>query len=79
MTQELNKPWTDETWFHYGNKHRNKKLKDVPASYLLFIYNEEYTMPPQLKAYIVDNLQVLKKQELEEKKEAYRNWRNSAR
>lgn len=73
------KPWTDETVLHYGNKHRGKKLANVPATYLLFIHNEGYTMPPQLRAYILENLEALKKQEKDEKKEAYRDWRNSAR
>lgn len=73
------KPWDDTTILHYGNKHRGKKLGEVPATYLLFIHEEGYTMPPQLRAYIVDNLEALKKQAKDEKKEAYRDWRNNTR
>jgi len=73
------KPLTDDSILHYGNKHRGKKLANVPASYLLFIYNEGYTMPALLKAYIVDNLEVLKKQDKDEKAQAKRDWRNQAR
>ena len=71
--------YTDKTILHYGNKHRGKALANVPASYLLFIYNEEYTMPPQLKKYIKDNLEALQKEDKMEKAQFNRNRRNEAR
>lgn len=73
------KPYTDETILHYGTKHRGKKLANVPANYLIFIYEQDYTMPAQLKAYIRENLDALKTELKREIADFKRDWRNSAR
>jgi hypothetical protein len=36
----------------YGKKHRDKKLRDVPWSYLEWIYENDPNLPVPLKAYI---------------------------
>lgn len=55
---------TDESIITFGT-HKGKKLEDVPARYLLFIY-EQGKLPDNLKTYIIENWVVLKKQEREE-------------
>lgn len=53
--------YTDESKMPYG-QHVGKQLKDVPASYLLFIYENHDLNSTQrwgLRVYIEDNLQVL--------------------
>ena len=59
---------TDDSILEFGNLHKGKKLLVVPASYLLFIYNNKYNIGNALKAYIEDNLDVLEKQKNEEPK-----------
>jgi uncharacterized protein (DUF3820 family) len=56
---------TDTCILNYGEKHKDKKLIDVPAEYFLYIYNKNFKMPQNLKDYIEDNIDVLKK-EMEE-------------
>ena len=54
--------YTDATIMPFG-KHKGKKLIDVPAHYLIWLY--EFNEPlrhEQLKEYIQDNLQALKKE-----------------
>ena len=51
---------TDESPMPFG-KHKNKKMIDVPASYLLFLF-EENKCNKEVKEYIEDNMDVLKKQ-----------------
>lgn len=58
---------TDKSILDFGLKYRGKVLEDVPASYLLFIYNNNYAIGQELKDYIEDNLDVLEKQKEEEK------------
>lgn len=53
--------YTDETMMPFG-MHRNKKLSNVPADYLLFIYRENKLNEP-LKKYIEENLEVLEAEE----------------
>lgn len=42
-------------------KYKGHKLANVPADYLIFIY-EEYNLQAPLKKYIADNLQGLKQE-----------------
>lgn len=59
---------TDESIMPFG-KHKGKEMANVPASYLLWIY-DEWTLPnprfgfvhKEVKAYIEENLDVLKKE-----------------
>ena len=39
-------------------KHKGKSMEDVPASYLLWCYENEKTCP-QVKAYIAENMLVI--------------------
>ncbi len=56
---------TDNSPMPFGKAHKGKKMANVPASYLLWLYNEpsmQTTLTnsyPGLKAYIEDNLQGL--------------------
>lgn len=59
---------TDESPMPFG-KHKGEKMANVPASYLLWIY-DEWTLPnprfgfvhKEVKEYIEENLDVLKKE-----------------
>lgn len=59
---------TDESLMPFG-KHKGEKMANVPASYLLWIY-DEWTLPnprfgfvhKEVKAYIEENLDALKKE-----------------
>jgi uncharacterized protein (DUF3820 family) len=59
---------TDESIMPFG-KHKGKEMANVPASYLLWIY-DEWTLPnprfgfvhQEVKTYIEENLDVLKKE-----------------
>jgi len=55
--------YTDTTLMPFG-KYKGKELQDIPASYLLWLYNEGLNHL-QLKEYIEDNMEVLEK-EIEE-------------
>ena len=59
---------TDESIMPFG-KHKGKEMANVPASYLLWIYDEWTLTNPrfgfvhqEVKAYIEENLDVLKKE-----------------
>lgn len=58
---------TDESKIAFG-KHQGTMLKDVPASYLLWLMDQHWfyasiiSYNVALKEYIQDNLQVLKKE-----------------
>lgn len=52
--------YTDETVITFG-VHKGKKLANVPADYLLFLHREG-KCSAQLKEYIDDNMEVLKKE-----------------
>lgn len=44
-------------------KHKGKKLANVPAQYLLWLYNQqEFVISSNLKDYISDNLEVLQQE-----------------
>ena len=53
-------PLTDQSLMSFG-KYKGHKLANVPAEYLIFIYNE-YDLKPNLKQYIKDNLQGLQQE-----------------
>ena len=56
--------YTDVSPFPYG-KYQGEKLENIPASYLLWIYQHHDLSSLQrlgLRDYIEDNLQVLNKQ-----------------
>lgn len=57
--------YTDDTVLDFGI-HKGKRLEDVPASYLLYLYENGKSFGA-LHAYIKDNLDVLVKQFQEEK------------
>ena len=50
---------TDDSIMPFGT-HKGKKLEDVPAQYLLWLYDQE--IDGELKDYIEDNIEVLHKQ-----------------
>lgn len=62
-----NKPFTDRSIMPYG-KHKGKMMANVPADYLLFIW-ENHELRGPLKEYISENLEVIKKQVAYEKKQ----------
>ena len=43
-------------------KYKNKKMVDVPASYLIYIFDKEMVSNIRVKNYIIDNLDVLRQQ-----------------
>lgn len=51
----------DESILNWGKKYNGVKLANVPNSYLKFIYEEKYNIPPDLKEYIEDNWEVINK------------------
>lgn len=53
-----NKPLTDNDLMPYG-QHRGKKLANVPSDYLLWAYDQPWCKGA-LRAYIQDNMDVLK-------------------
>ena len=56
----LRTPLTDESICPFG-KHKGKKLGNVPASDLLYMW-ENYKLYGDFKQYIEDNLDVIKSQ-----------------
>jgi uncharacterized protein (DUF3820 family) len=59
--------YNDQTIMPFG-VHQGKTLEQVPATYLLFLMDKGLKEGP-LKRYIMDNMDVLKKQEGEERQE----------
>jgi uncharacterized protein (DUF3820 family) len=55
----------DQSIMPFG-QHRGKKLEDVPAYYLLWLYHNHY-IGPDLVEYVEDNLDVLQKEVKESK------------
>ena len=51
-------PYTDESTMLFG-KYKGEKLANVPASYLLWLH-EQNIPKNDLKKYIEDNMEVLK-------------------
>ena len=52
---------TDKSIMPFGI-HKGKQLDQVPDSYLLYLY-DNCKCGPELKAYIEDNLDVIKKKQ----------------
>lgn len=50
--------YTDNTPMPWG-KHKGKKLANVPADYLLWLYDHDLKVGP-LRAYIEENMDALK-------------------
>lgn len=50
--------FNDQSLMPFG-KHQGKKMEDVPASYLLWLWNDD-VQHPDVRAYIEDNMSVLK-------------------
>ena len=63
---------TDSTILSFGI-HKGKAVGNVPARYLLFLYDQK-RLPENLKAYIVENYDVLKKQEMDECEQEKAKW-----
>ena len=55
------KPLTDSCPMPGKGKHAGKKMIDVPADYLIWCF-ENNVCSKQVRAYIVDNMDVLKQQ-----------------
>ncbi len=49
---------SDDSKMHYG-KHQGDKMANVPAKYLLWLYEND-KCDKYVKEYIIDNLDVLK-------------------
>lgn len=50
---------TDETVMPFG-QHRGKKLANVPAEYLIFMYDEgRLNSNPEIKGYVKENYDIL--------------------
>lgn len=67
MSKELN----DESLMPFGKEHKGKKMEDVPASYLLWLWSVSYDdykaglckgSKLAVMAYIEDNLDVLEQE-----------------
>lgn len=72
-------PYTDQSILYYGNKYRGQKLGNIPASYFVFIYENNYTMDTRLKKYIEENMGAFKLELKNEKAQNQRDRRNRAR
>ena len=56
-------PLTDNDLMPMGKDHKGKKLANVPAPYLIALYDKGWLdRYPALKAYVTANLDVMKKQ-----------------
>lgn len=61
---------TDNSLMPFG-KYKDKKMIDVPASYLKFIYdNDMLCKNNELREYIKDNMDVIEKEIKENQKES---------
>ncbi len=65
-----NERWTDNTIMPFG-KHRNSRLAEVPASYLLWCYKQKDMMKerPGLRAYIEEGMTWLESEAREEQRD----------
>lgn len=52
---------TDESPMPWG-KHKGTPMKDVPASYLLFMYDSQLLNKGAVMNYVIDNMQALLKE-----------------
>ncbi len=53
---------TDATPMPFGKRFLGKPMRQVPAKYLLYIYENNFTLPDNLKKYITNNLNGLYKE-----------------
>lgn len=68
-----NQEFTGDTKEHGLDLHKGKKLKNIPATFLLWLYRVRYNNncvhgAKPLNVYIHENLDVLRAQELKENK-----------
>ena len=49
--------FTDQSLMPFG-KHKGKKMEDVPANYLLWLWNEDISHP-DVRAYIAESMSAL--------------------
>lgn len=56
---------TDESLMPFG-KHKGEKMEDVPATYLMWLYENDKCNQP-VREYIEDNMDVLEKEVRENK------------
>lgn len=63
MAREIKQqtPLTDKDKMLFG-KHKGERMIDVPAKYLLYIYENKMCSNERVKMYIEDNLEVIKQQ-----------------
>lgn len=67
----MNNPLTDNDLMPFG-QHAGKKMANVPAHYLIYIYDKGWCERyPSVKQYISNNLDELKK-EIGQKNKSYR-------
>jgi hypothetical protein len=59
-------PWTDTTRIGWG-KHKGKQLKEIPASYLLWLFEQAWIKDyPGLHAYLKKNEDLLMQEKSED-------------
>lgn len=61
-------PVTEETLLAYGRQHRGKPLKDVPASYLVWMYEHGRDVPKKYSDWILERIDLLEMAAKEEEK-----------
>lgn len=61
----------DDSILHFGKTFRGYKLANVPAWYLLWIY-DNYRLTDNLKAYIEKNRDVLQQQKKDDDRARFR-------
>lgn len=59
---------TDDSILQYGQKHRGKKLSEVPDSYLVWLYDNA-NIPADLKTYIEESVPLIQAQVRARKKQ----------
>lgn len=65
----------DNTVITFG-KYEGTKLANIPASYLLWLYEKVSSLDRSIKAYIEDNMDLLKHEIEKEKNETRRTITN---
>jgi hypothetical protein len=60
-------PFQDNDLMPFG-KHKGKALVNIPAYYLIYIYENNMVYDERVKKYIINNLDVLKKQAAKSKR-----------
>jgi len=52
-------PVTEDTLLAYGRQHRGKALKDIPASYLVWMYEQGRNVPRRYTDWILEKIDLL--------------------